>query len=144
MNDKDYKLQKTRVKKIFDAWRKRMGMGWFHFEVEYYRVYDEDNRSTLGKAFYSNWMYRQFEIHFYLPATQDTTDDSEIEDMIVHELVHCITAPLACNMSGTDTNDEYRRNLIEQTTDIITKGFVWVFEAGQENAIVKTSNKEQK
>ncbi len=133
MTDKDFNLQRKRVKKILHKWINQMGMKWFHFDIEYFRVYDETSRGCAAKAIYDRWMYRDFELHFFLPAIDDLKDDDDVERVIIHELTHCLTAPLACNMQGTDTNDKYRRDLIEQTTEIITAAFDWTYRAGKDS-----------
>lgn len=142
MKDKEYEAEKKRIKGLVDKWVDPLGLKWFEITINYNRDYQEkDNNAAI--ATYSSWMYRHFTIDFFTATTKESSD-AELEDTIVHELVHCLTAPLASNMIGTDSNDQYRRDLIEQTVDMITKAFGWVYEAGVDDGKVKAKKENSK
>lgn len=126
MTDKEYRKQKKRVQKYLDKWVQPMGLKWFTIDIEWSR---EKREGCSAETQFSNWAYRKFRIVFYLPHILDCKNDSEVEDIIVHELCHILTAPMANNMRNSDDEEKYRSDLIEQTTETIAQAFIWVRQA---------------
>lgn len=141
MNDKESAKQKARIKKYMDKWHETLGLKWFEVNITYERSYSTDESAAI--TIMDRWQYRSFDITYYLPNLADL-DDEHLEGVIVHELVHCLTAPFAMNMKGTEDNDGYRRDLIEQTTTIVANAIEWAYQAGVDSGKVNKVKKEKK
>lgn len=138
MNDKEFNKQKARIKKYMDKWHATLGLRWFDVDITYERSYSTDGRAA--STVMDRWQYRAFDITYYLPNMADL-DDEHFEEIIVHELTHCLTAPFAMNMIGTDDDNEYRRNLIEQTVTIVANAIEWSYQAGKDSVKIKKAKK---
>lgn len=127
MTDKEYEAQKARVKKFIDKWYKAMGLDWFHVDMAWERERREDRPATVAVTT-TTWQYRNAYINWYMPAVVDNDDDF-LENIVVHEFVHILVAPL---MSVTDQED--LPNHHEYATECIARALVWVREAGEKDA----------
>lgn len=133
MDDKKYEATKKRIRKFVDKWSKPMGLGWFKIDVTYDRNCSRDGSHTQAETDMSAWRYHEFTITFYITDVMELSDE-ELENTVVHELVHCLLAPISCNMRETDTNSDYRRDIMEFNTQLVVKAFDWVRRAGEDDA----------
>jgi hypothetical protein len=139
MNDAVYKTQKKRVGDFLTKWQGPMGLRMVKVNVTWDRSYDGDGaaaRTTMNR-----WQYKEFDITFYLPRFIDLSDD-EAESVVVHELSHCLMAPISMNMTGVDDDNDYRRQLMELNTSQVSDALEWVYQAGRDSVKVKTKHKE--
>lgn len=119
MTDKQYKKTKKRVRKVLEWWIDRMGLQWWDdIQIRFHRdVSDAPDPLAAGHVTFT-WCYQQATIHFYLPNLVDK-DDAELEKIVVHELVHILTAELLT----FDADDNPHK---EHGTVTVTKAFLWV------------------
>jgi len=127
MKKKVYKQQRKRCQKLFDAWIKRLGLKWYNVSITYYRDTDQfvaDNRGEASDvmAVYAHWEYMTAYIYVNVPAVLQL-DDSDLENAVVHELVHILTIEFTGN--GDSISDEKRAH-VEHVVTLLTKAFVWV------------------
>lgn len=134
MTDAEYRKEKARVKGYVDKWRTTLGLGWFRLNFDWERSYSPKGHAALTTM--DRWQYREFDVLFFLPNMAELTDE-RCEEVVIHELAHCLTAPFAMNMNGADTNDDYRRDIMEQTTTIVANAIEWAYQAGEKSAKVK-------
>lgn len=127
MNDKDYAKQKKRIKKLVEKWHDPMGMGWFHIDMNWDRARKDDVPNTAARTV-SSWQYRNADITWYLPACADNDDDF-MENIVVHEFVHILIAPLALVDKETDLPLQH-----EYATECVARAMRWVREAGAKDA----------
>jgi hypothetical protein len=104
-----------------------MGLRWFNIAVTFDRSYAQDNSAAVTNM--ARWRYRESEITFYLPELMDKTDE-EVERVVVHELAHCLLAPISCNMRDMDENSEYRRDIMEFNTELVVAALMWCRSEG--------------
>lgn len=141
MDDKEYRKQKARIKKYMDKWHSTLGLRWFDVDIIYDRSISNDGSAAITDM--GRWSYRSFDITFYMPIMAELNDE-RFEEVVVHELVHCLTAPFAMNMQGSEENSNYRRDIMEQTTTIITNAIEWSYQAGIDSVKVNKETKEKK
>lgn len=119
MTDKQYKKTKKRVNKALDWWIGELGLKWWdEIIVRFHRdVTDAPDPLAVGHVTFT-WCYQQATINFYLPNLVNKSD-RELEKIVVHELVHILTAELLI-FNSDDTNHK------EHGTTVVTKAFLWV------------------
>ena len=86
----------------------------------------------------SRWMYHSYDIIFYLPALLEM-DDEHLENVVIHELTHCLLAPLSCNVKYDD--EGHMRNTMEWNTELVARAVEWIYQAGADS--VKLNHKEK-
>src|SRR5258708_5906443 len=101
-----------------------MGLEWFHVTMEWFRERNYDEPTTVAITT-TTWQYRHTVIKWYVPACEDNDDDF-LENIVVHELVHVLIAPLV------NVNNEKELPLQhEYATECLSRALLWVREAGQ-------------
>lgn len=133
MNDEEARKQKRRIQKFITKWQAPMGLRWFKIHLIYERGLCTTGSGTAAETSMANWKYRSFEIIFYLPVIAEQKDD-EVEEIVVHELTHCLLGPISCNMRGTNENDDYRRDIMELNTELVASAIMWTYQAGADAA----------
>lgn len=129
MNDRKYRDQKARVKKLVSKWYDAMGMGWFHIDFYYERERSEDNPKTLAIT-QTDWQYRKASITFFMPNVENN-DEDYLETAIVHEFVHILISPLCVVNKSEDLPLQH-----EYATECLARAMRWVRKAGAEDAKV--------
>lgn len=131
MEDKDvlkeYKRIRDKTKKILLAWSAAMGLRWWNLEVDYVyeAIGDGHPIGTAGVATVQ-WQYGDLHIQFSIPALLKNED--RIEEIVVHELSHALTA---CITQGQSESEE--GNLLEErAVTEIQKALMWVRDAAVE------------
>lgn len=132
IDDARYKKEKARIGKYMTKWQGPLGLRWFKIEVAFDRSYSPDNTHTAAVTHMGAWQYHQFTITYYIPEMMDMPDD-EIETTVLHELSHVLLASISCNMDGTDSDDKYRRQLMEFNTELVAKALLWARLAGTDD-----------
>lgn len=132
MIDAEYRKQKKRVGDFLTKWQGPMGLRQVKIEVIWDRSYNSD--SMVAETNMGRWEYREYDITFYLPSCAEQSDE-DLERVVVHELAHCLLAPISMSMLGTDENDKYRRKIMEFNTELVTSALFWVRSAGEDDQI---------
>jgi len=131
MTDKEYNQLRKKILKILDKWVRPMGLGWYSISYTWKREHPDNGIGASTE--YDLWMYKKITINFDMPILS-TISGKELENTVVHELCHILTAPLANNMHLADSEDEkYRRDLIEQTTESLCDCIKWVRQTGKKD-----------
>lgn len=142
MTDKEAKAERTRLEHFVLKWSKLLGLHHGHtLHVFYSRTHSETRPGTAAEVEdMTQWKYKSFTIRFYMPITTEENDFAA-ESIVVHELTHCLLAPISCNMQG-DPDDTYRADIMEFNTEAVTQAFGWVLQAGIDEG--KQLSKEKK
>lgn len=125
MTDKEFNLQKKRIKFELQRWWNALGIDRHNIDVVYHRDYADDNNSVVGRT-YCNWQYMHGTLDFFLPAVANI-DENDMENMVVHELVHIIAWPLWDN-AGTS-----RRKENEYAIECMARALIDARRAGQKD-----------
>lgn len=116
MNDQRYAETKERLEKYLTKWHPLLQMGFTELKYEYVRGLCPDDESTCACT-NSSWTYRKAHITWYIEKLS-TLSDHELEDVVVHELVHVLLAPVT-----QDQGKEWHEQ-IEFTTQTIAMLFI--------------------
>lgn len=127
LDDARFKKEKARIGKFLTKWQGPMGLRAYKIQVIWDRSYSRGGEAAFCDM--SRWHYHEFEITFFIPSLMDENDET-VERTVVHELVHCLLAPISVNMRETDKNSEYRREIMEFSTEAVTKALQWSREEG--------------
>lgn len=131
LQDKHFEEIKKRIRKLVIKWKPLLCLSHVNIDIEYDRSYGSDANSGAA-ACASNlerWEYQDFTLRFYLPMLYDYTDD-RLTDTVVHELTHCLLAPITSSMHGADEGAEYYRKIMEHEVTNVARGFVYAYQAG--------------
>lgn len=131
MTDKEYELEKKRVKKFLDKWYSCLGLNWYHIEYEWDRNRNPDESSEVMKTEVS-WTYREATIYIRLPACANQSDE-RLEHIIVHEFSHVLTGGFMANM---DLSNDFCNQIMENATETVANALIWSREAGINDAKV--------
>lgn len=100
MTDADFKRTKERVKVAVDRWVECCGLNmWRRVTMHYHRdsvtmaaargaELSEKSRDVMAAA-YTQWQYRQADIHFNLERLE-SADDGDIDYTVRHEIMHLL------------------------------------------------------
>lgn len=132
LDDARFKKEKERVRKLITKWQGPMGLRWFKVDLEFTRDPAPDGTHTQAMTNMASWRYHEFTITFYIPDTMHLSDE-DLENTIIHELTHCLLAPISCNLRGVENDDPYRRDLMEFNTQMVTNAMRWVRNAGMDD-----------
>lgn len=139
MSDQEFEALRKKCKNIFDKWQDILGLQGHRFKVKYLREYHQE-RFTVATC-RPLWQYKTHAIDFYLPSVNELEDDDELEEDILHELVHVLLAP----STGNDpAKDEAQLEQNEFTTQSITYGLIWAYQTGQDHPKRKLISKGNK
>lgn len=92
MTDKEFELQRKRLKKYIDKWQTPCGFDWWGITHAFTRERDEQYRDAAATTT-TQWQYRNAYITWVMPEVADLTDD-ELDECVLHELCHILVAPL--------------------------------------------------
>ncbi len=134
MNDKEFKVQKERVKKIVDYWSWCMGLRWYEINIEYKMGDGADRGDGFIRVMecVSRWEYRTATIRVWIEELPE--DDEKLERTIVHELVHIFLQPL--RHEDIDFEKE------EYVTESLARAFIWSRDIKEPLPYVKISVEE--
>ena len=97
MNDKEYRAEKARLRKLADRWVDTLGLGQWEINLEYSRgklegenqSFDYTGTETSPAQTHAHWQYMNAMLVFDLTETADY-DDEDLERIFVHELSHVL------------------------------------------------------
>jgi hypothetical protein len=139
LDDARFKKEKARIGKFLTKWQGPMGLRAYKIQVYWDRSYSA--KGCAAETDMSRWHYHDFEIRFYIPELMDEPDEV-VERTVVHELVHCLLAPISVNLRETDKNSEYRRQIMEFATEATTKALLWCRCEGEDDYKAELKQKE--
>lgn len=123
MKGAEFEKHRERIKQLVYHWRKMLGLDRHTLNLTYDRSYSTHPPGVAAVTHMSRWKYLEFDITFYMPNVADCSDD-QLENLVVHELVHCLLAPISHNMRGS--NDEYQADLMELNTSQVAAAILTV------------------
>lgn len=129
MTDKKFNELKKKVEKIATEWRDIMGLHDHRIRFKFLREYDK-NRYTVAQV-YPLWQYKHHTLEFFMPSVAECESDEELEEDILHELVHILIAPATGNEVP---NSDHQRQMHEYATQCTTYALLWAREAGRRDA----------
>lgn len=107
MTDKEFAIQKARVKELIDKWADVFELDQWNMTFMWTRVLNEDNSDCIAKT-HGRWQYRHATIEFFLPIVAENDNDDELERTVIHELMHIILLPMAqCLVEDAEHQHEY-------------------------------------
>lgn len=87
-------------------WQTVMNLGWLSITHAFLPSFKDDSAETIGDT-EAYWQYRQAKITWYLASASRLTPEL-LESTVVHELVHCLTAPMESHVkAGHDEHTEF-------------------------------------
>lgn len=93
MTDAEYEAEKARVDALFDEWRARVGLSHWEWFITYHRATEAGVEPGVVMEVDSRWQYLWAAVDVYMDRSI-TRDDAGIENDVVHELAHCLVAPM--------------------------------------------------
>ena len=130
MTDAEYEQTKDRLQAIADEWVECLGLRWWHISFFYHRDAGEYRESSpdiplTSKGYTSaSWAYCDAAVHFNM-AVLTTDDISELEKVVVHELMHIIVHEMR---SGTRCDCPYDMCHEERVCTMLQLAFAWTKE----------------
>lgn len=91
MNDKE------RIERLTTDWQSAMDLGWLSIKHLYSENFNEEHLVVAETE--ADWEYRQAKITWFLPRVAGI-DDHALEEVVVHELCHVLTAPIESELSN--------------------------------------------
>lgn len=129
MTDKEFNALKKKVERIAHYWRDILDLNGHRLRYKFIRERHTD-RFTIAECS-SLWQYKSHTITFYMPSVAECDDDTELEEDILHELVHILIAPA----SGNDApKDEHLREKVEFATQSVTYALIYARKAGRKDS----------
>lgn len=126
MTDRKFKDLKVKVDKIIDKWREPLGLNGHRLRIKHLREYHRE-RYTVAQVF-PLWQYKHHTVEIFMPSIAECEDDSELEEDILHELVHILIAP----SSGNEVpQSDAQRQMNEYATQSITHALLGAYELGK-------------
>ena len=130
MSTRECEFQKRRLGPVIRRWVKRVGLGGWTIDVEYYDEIPAHKDAAM--AMDVQWQYFQATMKVNANKTSDETD-RRCEEIIVHELSHILVNEMRPPARGTDL-DEYAINELmqheERVCTIVARAILWAYEAG--------------
>ena len=126
MNDAEYEAAKARVLALYDRWRTRLSLERIYMDHEWER----GEMAPIGSAKHvaafteAEWQYQQAKFTWCLPRVA-AINDVTLETLVVHEMVHVLLAPFNSLM---DMNNSLAIDLMEHTTETVTRAFIWMVD----------------
>lgn len=109
---------RERIRNIVTRWITPMGLNWWDVEVKF--VYQaplaDSSFLTIARADVE-WEYKLASITFYVPEMVDM-EDKELEEIVVHEMVHILVAPIQ--------QDDGNQQMTEFGITLLTDALLWV------------------
>jgi hypothetical protein len=125
MTDKEYEIEKKRIRALANRWIRPLGLNWWKLDFEYERFdfheeIDDKGESTVDKGVIAccsaSPEYLEAKIVFYLRKTKSLSDD-DLEDTFVHELMHVFVSPMS-------TKETVKQEEFTATT--LARAFIWL------------------
>lgn len=130
MNDKEFRIEVNRIRKLIKKWFKPLGLNWWQINFQYVR----DNKSPDVPSSYAPmdingvWEcpmethcdpnYLRGTVIFYCPVLQSMSDD-DVEEGFLHELMHIFLSPMHTRQCAKEE---------ETVATKLAQAFIWVFD----------------
>ena len=119
MTDRKFNELKKKVENIVDSWLGILGLTDHRISYKFLREYHQD-KYTVAQVF-PLWQYKHHTIEFFMPSIESSLtehkSDWDVQEDILHELVHILIAPAA----GNETSDNAAKNeMAEYATQSVT------------------------
>lgn len=122
MNDAEAEAQQARIQKYIDRWLPRLGLKWWvRISLRFVRDQAEMPHHHADANCHASWEYKAASIIFSLPKCADL-DDAMLEETVVHELCHVLTAAFDELIPEKDQESP----IIEHTVTSLAQAFLWV------------------
>lgn len=113
------KQKQRAVREAFERWIGLFGLERWHFEIEYKTNDDADYHAQCDP----DYAYRRCSVEVNLSGL----DEDDIESTVVHELLHCVLAPLwfvACDLAASD---EFAEMIVDRANEEVTTALSQAF-----------------
>src|SRR5687767_14475355 len=94
MNDREYRVQRRRLRSLAEKWIGRLGLNSWQVDLEYHRdgalpeaLTPSCANATVRAVTTVQWEYLRAEVLWNMPAIE-ALSDGELEEVFVHELMH--------------------------------------------------------
>lgn len=134
MNDRQHTAQRRRVERFHDKWKPIIGLTDWRGTLTLYR-----DTATMGELLVQHlepcmeidvaWQYQKYDLRVFLPALLDL-DDSRVEEIVLHELLHVPIDHLA-DLLADRLRDQ---PIVEETVTKLTNAVARAYAAGIESA----------
>lgn len=123
--------QRKRIRKYLDKWVPWLYTNSSKLNIEYVDAKDEDG--SIAKT-WAKWEYRDAIIEFYLPECQKC-NDKDLENTVVHEIIHVILAPIAPSLKSQ------KGKLLELVCCNLASSVLDTYEEGKKHGIASKSTR---
>jgi predicted SprT family Zn-dependent metalloprotease len=96
---------KKRVLQVVGEWVPIMGLEWYTINHQFNEATDSSDEQTQATT-NTTWYYREATMTWHLPKLALLEDD-ELENVVVHELVHILLDPIHPEGDGINHHLEY-------------------------------------
>lgn len=102
-----------------DRWVRALGLdGWWTFTHEFTTEAIGDDEGSTQADTQADWRLREAAMTWYLERTI-TLSDAQLDNLVVHEMTHCLLAPIAPKEKGES-------DLLEYVTESVAKAILLV------------------
>ena len=127
MNDKEYKVQKERIRKLIKKWVKSLGLNWYEITFEYERGIRTDTTPTayspkVVKGVWETVMETEVDPYYgravivcYLGVIKNL-EDQDLEETFLHECMHIFLSPM---------HNKKENKQEELVATRLAKAFIW-------------------
>lgn len=131
MTDKEYNQLRRKILKLSNKWRDILGLQGYRIRHHWHREHHPENRD-IGAETKMRWAYIEADFDWYMPQLSTLNlDDTELEEVIVHEFCHVLVDPLM----HEDT--EHGKMVFERVVSTIQRAILFVYK--EEAQDVKTT-----
>lgn len=134
LTDKEYREQRTRIRKLVKKWRVPLGLTHWNFDTEYCRVpmgeVDGFRRVATASV---KWEYLDALLSFNMLEIRDM-DDDRLEEVFVHECCHVLINEMREWDNGSV---EAKIRHEERVVCTLTNAFLWVRKADVKKPKIK-------
>ncbi len=116
---------KEKIKDTFRGWLDDSGV---RYKTIYWRWKEYDDVNSEGGecqfTVYSDFPYADITLNCYPSCMKNRLDDDELEQSLVHEVIHCILRPMSKNRILADNlYRDYEEMVVEHFTE-----WIWRFD----------------
>jgi hypothetical protein len=84
-------VERYNIIELAEKWQTTLGLGWLSINHRFSESFNDEPMIVAETE--ADWEYRQAKITWFLPRVAGITREG-LEEVMVHELVHCLTAPI--------------------------------------------------
>lgn len=129
MNDREFKAQRKRIRKLWAKWRDILGLYAWDCNLNYYRgPIPVDGQTSFDAAACAsvNWDYQRATLNFNLVCVMGM-EDVALEECIVHECTHVLINEMRQDWTNPNTQTNMQHE--EHTTTLISRAFIEALKA---------------